>query len=75
VGGNALPGESLLHVADVHWQFELFKMGLLPKLEITEASAEVLSGSGSPRIVQVTATVTNTGPLATQVARGSKPGG
>jgi hypothetical protein len=75
VGGNALPGESLLHVADVHWQFELFKMGLLPKLEITEASAEVLSGSGSPRIVQVTATVTNTGPLATQVARGTNLAG
>jgi len=75
VGGNALPGESLLHVAEVHWQFELFKMGLLPKLEITEASAEVLSGSGSPRIVQVTATVTNTGPLATQVARGANLAG
>jgi hypothetical protein len=71
VGGNALPGESLLHVAEVHWQFELFKAGLLPKLEITSASAEVLSGSGSPRIVQVTATVSNTGPLSTHLARGA----
>ena len=46
VGGNALPGPSLEHVADVHWQFELFKAGLLPKLEITEATAETLSSSG-----------------------------
>jgi len=75
VGGNALPGESLRHVADVHWQFELFKAGLLPKLEITSASAELLSGSGNPRIVKVTATVTNTGPLATQVARGANLAG
>ncbi|MCJ7629900.1 MAG: M14 family metallopeptidase [Longimicrobiales bacterium] len=71
VGGNALPGESLRHVADIHWQFELFKAGLLPKLEITEASAETLSSSGGTRIVKVTATVTNTGPLATQIARGA----
>jgi hypothetical protein len=75
VGGNALPGESLRHVADVHWQFELFKAGLLPKLEITNASAEVLSGSGSPRIVKVTATLTNTGPLATHVAQGARLAG
>ena len=71
VGGNALPGESLRHVADVHWHFELFKAGLLPKLEITEASAETLSNSGGTRIVKVTATVTNTGQLATHVARGA----
>ncbi len=71
VGGNALPGESLRHVADVHWHFELFKAGLLPKLEITEASAETLSNSGGTKIVKVTATVTNTGQLATHVARGA----
>jgi hypothetical protein len=41
-GGNALPGESLRHVCEIHWQFERFKAGLLPKLEITDASAEVL---------------------------------
>jgi hypothetical protein len=39
---NAIPGETLERICDVHWQFELFKAGLLPKLEITEASAEVL---------------------------------
>jgi hypothetical protein len=71
VGGNALPGESLRHVADIHWQFELFKAGLLPKLEITDATAETLSSSGNTRIVKVTAKVTNTGQLATHVARGA----
>ncbi|HSW31020.1 MAG TPA: M14 family metallopeptidase [Longimicrobiales bacterium] len=71
VGGNALPGASLEHVADVHWQFELFKAGLLPKLAITEAKAETLSSSGGTRVVKVTAKVANTGPLATHVARGS----
>jgi hypothetical protein len=71
VGGNALPGESLRHVAEIHWQFELFKAGLLPKLEITEATAETLSDGGGTRIVKVTATVTNTGQLATHVARGA----
>jgi hypothetical protein len=74
-GGNALPGPSLEHVADVHWQFELFKAGLLPKLAITEAKAETLSNSGGTRIVKVTAKVENTGALATQVARGAELAG
>ena len=72
VGGNALPGESLMHVADIHWNFELFKAGLLPKLEITDASAEVLTtGDDGTRVVKVTATVENNGALATHVARGA----
>lgn len=71
VGGNALPGPSLEHVADVHWQFELFKAGLLPKLAITEATAETLSNSGGTRIVKVTAKVENTGQLATHLERGA----
>ncbi|MFC1791855.1 M14 family zinc carboxypeptidase, partial [Gemmatimonadota bacterium] len=75
VGGNALPGESLRHVADIHWQFELFKAGLLPKLEITSATAETLTSSGNTRIVKVTATVENTGQLATQLARGANLAG
>ncbi len=70
-GGNALPGPSLEHVADVHWQFELFKAGLLPRLAITEAKAETLSTSGGTRVVKVTAKVENTGALATHVARGA----
>ena len=74
-GGNALPGPSLEHVAEVHWQFERFKAGLLPKLAITDASAETLSNSGGTRIVKVTAKVENTGALATQVARGAELAG
>ncbi len=75
VGGNALPGPSLEHVAEVHWQFELFKAGLLPKLAITEATAETLSNSGGTRIVKVTATVENSGELATHLARGASLAG
>jgi hypothetical protein len=75
VGGNALPGPSLEHVADVHWQFELFKAGLLPKLEITDATAEVLSNSGGTRIVKVTATVENSGQLATHRSGGERLAG
>jgi hypothetical protein len=73
VGGNALPGESLRHVAEIHWQFERFKAGLLPRLEITDASAETLSTAGDgTRVVKVTATVRNSGALATHVARGAE---
>jgi hypothetical protein len=75
VGGNALPGPSLEHVAEVHWQFELFKAGLLPKLEITEATAETLSNSGGTRIVKVTATVENSGQLATHRSGGDRLAG
>ncbi len=95
---NAIPGETLEYICEVHWQFELFKARLLPKLEISEASAEVLytadntnaaravsdgntvtirSGGnvGRYRIVKVTATIENTGPLATHVARGANLAG
>ena len=76
VGGNALPGESLLHVADLHWQFELWKAGLLPQLEITDAEAQLLTtADDGTRMVKVTATVTNNGALATHVARGSELAG
>jgi hypothetical protein len=44
-------------------------------VEITEASAETLSSSGGTRIVKVTATVTNTGQLATHLARGASLAG
>jgi hypothetical protein len=62
-------------VAEVHWQFELFKAGLLPKLEITEATAETLSNSGGKRIVKVTAKVENSGQLATHLAQGARLAG
>jgi hypothetical protein len=97
-GGNATPGASLLGVCETHWQFERFKMDLLPKLEITEASAKVLYTTNSAReatadmsgdtvtirrgrnngkykVVEVTATVANTGQLATHVARGANLAG
>jgi len=97
-GGNALPGESLRHVAETHWQFELFKAGLLPKLAIADATVEVLyeidnastaraesdgstvtirrgQGRGRYKIVKVTATVENSGALATHVARGARLAG
>jgi len=96
---NAIPGETLEYICEVHWQFELFKAGLLPKLEITEASAEVLyttdnaseastvsrgntvtirprgEGAGRYRVMEVTARVENSGPLATHVARGANLAG
>ncbi len=75
VGGNALPGPSLEHVAEIHWQFELWKAGLLPKLEITEATAETLSNSGGTRIVKVTAKVENSGQLATHRSGGARLAG
>ena len=94
VGGNALPGTSLRHVAETHWQFELYKAGLLPQLEIDSTQAEVLyrsssaararassrgntvtirpqGGLGEYRVVKVTATIRNTGPLATHRTEGA----
>jgi hypothetical protein len=41
-GGNALPGEPLVDVCEKHWQFEFYRAGLLPQVEITEANARVL---------------------------------
>jgi hypothetical protein len=95
---NAFPGEALRHVCDVHWQFELFKATLLPRVQITEATAEVLYETnsatdasvtyqgdtatinrgqrrGSYKLVLVTATIENTGQLATQIARGARLAG
>ena len=40
--GNAFPGESLIGVCEIHWQFEFFKAGLLPEVVITDAQANVL---------------------------------
>lgn len=93
-GANAIPGESLAGVCETQWQFELFKAGLLPRLEITEVKGTVLyagSGTGaalvSPqgdvitvkpgtsgsryRVIQVTATIANTGQLPTHTATGA----
>ncbi|MFC1629199.1 M14 family metallopeptidase [Gemmatimonadota bacterium] len=95
---NAFPGEALIGVCDVHWEFELFKAGLLPRVAITDATAEVLYETtsateanvtyqgdtatinrgqrmGSYKVVLVTATIENTGQLATQIARGARLAG
>jgi len=40
--GNAIPGETLLGVCETHYQFELFKAKLLPRLQITDAKARLL---------------------------------
>ncbi|MFB3852920.1 MAG: M14 family metallopeptidase [Vicinamibacterales bacterium] len=93
-GGNAIPGDSLVGVCETHWQFERFKATLLPRVEITDATARVVAtttslagqavtteqggtvtvqrktGNSRYRIVEVKATVANTGQLATHVARG-----
>jgi hypothetical protein len=55
---NAFPGDPLLGVCDKHWQFELFRAGLLPEITIKDVKTEILytanatkegevSGSGS----------------------------
>ncbi len=46
---NALPGQPLLTVCENHWQLELFRAGLMPKIAITEATAQVLYTSNSAR--------------------------
>ena len=39
---NAFPGDPLLDVCEKHWQFELFRAGLLPEVVITQAKARTL---------------------------------
>jgi hypothetical protein len=91
---QGVPGETLAKICEAHWQFERFKASLLPRLEITDATAKVLyttnqaakavataegdtvvvKKSGAPgkyKVVQVTATMTNTGSLPTQIAQGA----
>ena len=91
---QGVPGETLAKICEAHWQFERFKASLLPRVEITDATAKVLyttnqaakavataegdtvvvKKSGTPgkyKVVQVTATMTNTGSLPTQIAQGA----
>ncbi len=49
---NALPGDPLRKVCEDHWQFELFRAGLLPEVEITSAKAEVLYTANSAKEAQ-----------------------
>ena len=75
--GNALPGDPLLGICEKHWRFELFRAGLLPQVVISQAQVKVLAESnrGKTKVVEVTAVVENTGPLATQAARGAQLNG
>ncbi len=96
--GNAWPGEPLEGVCETHWQFELYKAKMLPKIEISDASAKVVyevnnarnaevekkgdtftikkgSGKGSYKIVEVKATIQNTGQLHTHIAGGERLAG
>ena len=46
---NAWPGEPLSGVCEKHWQFELFRAGLLPEVVITNAQAKVLYETNNAR--------------------------
>ena len=45
---NAFPGKPLLKVCEDHWQFELFRAGLLPEIIIKDVETEILY-SGNAR--------------------------
>ena len=72
---NAFPGEILEKICETHWQYEKYRAGLLPRVIIREAKGKVLDQSGSTRIIEVTATIENTGQLATHTARGAELAG
>jgi hypothetical protein len=44
---NALPGDPLLGICEKHWQFEMFRAGLMPKIKISTATAKVLYTSNT----------------------------
>jgi len=46
---NALPGDPLRKVCEEHWQFELFRSGLLPEVVITDVKTEVLYATRSAK--------------------------
>ncbi len=69
---NAFPGESLLKICEMHWQYSKWRAELLPQIGITEAKGKVLQKVGAYRIIEVTAKIENTGKLATHLARGDR---
>ncbi len=69
--GNAFPGEMLEHICETHWQYELFRAGLLPAVTVKEAKGKVLEKSDGLRLIEVTATIENVGKLPTHLARGA----
>ncbi len=51
--GNAVPGASLTALCERHWQFELFKAKLLPRLEISDAKAAVLYTTDNAAVAKI----------------------
>lgn len=69
---NAFPGEALLNVCEKHWQFELFRAKLMPKIIIKDAKAKVIhDGKDNFKVVEITVTIENIGKLATHRANGA----
>ncbi len=69
---NAFPGEALEKICEEHWQFELFRTKLMPKVIIKDAEAKVIhDGKDNFKIIEVTATIENIGQLATHRANGA----
>jgi hypothetical protein len=46
---NAWPGDPLRKVCETHWQFELFRAGLLPDILITDVKTKVLYTTNSAK--------------------------
>ncbi len=91
---NAFPGEPLMNVCDKHWQFELFRAGLLPEIIIKDVKSRIIysgntnegtvkrndnefrveqgKGKGKYHVMEITATIENTGALATNLAEGEE---
>ena len=69
---NPFPGEPLLDICEKHWQFEIFRAGLMPRVEVVSATGKVLEKVGKYQIVEVTAKVKNSGELATHLGNGAK---
>jgi hypothetical protein len=50
---NAWPGKPLMDVCEKHWQFERFRASLMPKIEISDVKAEVLSSTGKAQEARI----------------------
>jgi len=44
---NAFPGEPLIAVCEKHWQFELFRAGLMPRMAISNVKTSILAETNS----------------------------
>jgi hypothetical protein len=69
---NSFPGEMLESICETHWQYEKFRAGLMPRVNIVSAEARVLEQTGNERVVEVKAKIENSGQLATHLAVGQR---